>query len=428
MAADFHEWIVHWDIITPMPSQMKIPLAEKLKSLGVKIGTAGVHPPSRSRSGSPVQSIVSGCFRTTQRGDTFSAEQIFPAYYRHGIAPIAPLPRLETLAAWAGDSRLAILPPESFVYLDTETSGLSGGTGTYTFMVGVARFEGEEFHLSQFFMSDPAEEACMLEALADYLASAHALVTFNGKAFDVPLLLTRYTLHAIPNPLKNISHIDLLPLSRRLWRDRLPSRALKYIEENVLLAPRTAEEVPGYEIPYLYFDYLRNGDANPLRGVFYHNAMDVVAMAALLVHAGGMLAEPLSESIEHGLDRIALGKLLEDLGRWDTAACVYERGLEQGLPETDFVQAVRRLSLLQRRRGDLRAAVELWKKAAKEGHVYALVELAKYHEHHCRDAVTALAWTEQAIARVNEMDLPIYAVKHWMEELNHRQKRLKGKM
>ena len=267
----------------------------------------------------------------------------------------------------------------------------------------------------------------MLEALAEFLAPAQALVTFNGKAFDAPLLVARYTIHSIPLPFKDFAHLDLLPLARRLWRDRLPSRALKYLEENVLGAPRTADEVPGYEIPYLYFDYLRTGDASPLKGVFYHNAMDVVAMAALLRHTAHMLADPLHESIEHGLDRIALAKLFEDLGRWETAARLYERGLEQSLPEADFAQAVKRLSLLQRRRGNLKSAVKLWKKAAEDGHVYAFVELAKYCEHHTRDHAAALDWTRRAMRRVGELDIPRYEYKHWMEELTRREERLTNK-
>ena len=143
--------------------------------------------------------------------------------------------------------------------------------------------------------------------------------------------MTRYTLHGIPVPFKDFAHLDLLPLARRLWRDRLESRALKYLEENILFAPRTVEEVPGYEIPYLYFDYLRDGDARPLKGVFYHNAMDVVAMAALLSHTAKMLEDPFHEGIEHGLDVIALAKLYEDLGQWDTAARLFERGLEKAI-------------------------------------------------------------------------------------------------
>jgi uncharacterized protein YprB with RNaseH-like and TPR domain len=308
-------------------------LAEKLKKLGVKVGFprekmehAGEDGSAAKKSNgtaTAIQSVVEGHFVAAGRGETFVVEQVFSGDYKHGSASILPLPPLRNLATWAKDPQLGEFPLESYLFLDTETSGLAGGTGTYAFLVGAGRFEGGAFRLCQFFMRDPAEEAYMLEALAGFLAPAKALVTFNGKAFDAPLLNTRYALHSIPNPLVGLSHIDLLPLSRRLWRDRLPSRALKYIEENVLLAPRTEEEVPGYEIPYLYFDYLRTGDATPLKGVFYHNSMDVVAMAALLRHEAHMLAEPLHESIEHGLDRVALAKLFEDLGDWDIAARLY---------------------------------------------------------------------------------------------------------
>jgi hypothetical protein len=263
--------------------------------------------------------------------------------------------------------------------------------------------------------------------LADFLAPCQALVTFNGKGFDAPLLVTRYSLHDIPCPFSGYAHLDLLPLARRLWRDRLPSRALKYLEENVLAAPRTIDEVPGYEIPYLYFDYLRSGDARPLKGVFYHNAMDVVAMAALLSHVTAMLEDPFSELVEHGLDVIALAKLYEDLGEWEQAARLFERGLEMELPETDFWLAIQRLSRLQKRRGDLETAVHLWEQAASDGHVYAHVELAKYHEHQRRDYAEALKWTISAAELVGTLDIPRYEYNHWMEELTRRKDRLVGK-
>jgi hypothetical protein len=331
------------------------------------------------------------------------------------------------LAAWAREPRFRELPLESYAFLDTETSGLAGGTGTYAFLVGVGRFMDGAFHLEQFFMRDPAEEPAMLEALADFLAPTRALVTFNGKSFDAPLLVTRYSLHNIPIPFKDYAHLDLLPLARRLWRDRLPSRALKYLEENILSAPRTLEEVPGYEIPYLYFDYLRSRDARPLKGVFYHNAMDVVAMAALLSHVSAMLADPFSEAVEHGLDVVAMAKLYEDLGYWDKAARLFERGLEMELPEADFWLAIQRLARLQKRRGDVETAVHMWERAALQGHVYAHVELAKYHEHERRDYAEALKWTSSAIELVGTLDIPRYMYNHWMEELKHRQERLDEK-
>jgi uncharacterized protein YprB with RNaseH-like and TPR domain len=416
---------------TPRPS-----LSDRLKALGVKVGATDLRPGPGADEGSaapepgagvPVERVVEGHYLATRRGETFVAGQDFGPDYRHGLSPIFPSSSFGVLSAWAREPRFLELPLESYAFLDTETSGLAGGTGTYAFLVGVGRFVEGQFHLQQYFMRDPAEEAGLLEGLLDFLAPCAALVTFNGKAFDAPLLATRYALHGIPCPFDEYAHLDLLPLARRLWRDRLPSRALKYLEENVLSAPRTREEVPGYEIPYLYFDYLRTGDAGPLKGVFYHNAMDVVAMAALLAHVGAILEDPFGEAVEHGLDVVALARLFEDLGRWDQAARLFERGLEMELPEADFWLAVQRLSRLQKRRGDLETAVRLWEQAAGRGHVYAHVELAKYFEHQRRDYAAALEWTRSAMALVDELDVPRYVYNHWKEELEHRRERLEEK-
>ncbi|HVN14437.1 MAG TPA: ribonuclease H-like domain-containing protein [Anaerolineales bacterium] len=405
-----------------MPSS----ISDKLKALGVKAGAADLIPP-KSAARFEIDSIVPGVFRPTRAGEVFVAEQAYPMDYRHGDAPIQIESLSPALTAWSADARMAGMKAESFAFLDTETSGLSGGTGTYAFLVGVARFVDNEFRLAQFFLRDPSEEAAMLEGLADFLAPCAALVTFNGKAFDAPLLRTRYTLHNIPNPFADFAHLDLLPLARQLWRDRLPSRALKYLEENILSAPRTSEEVPGYEIPWLYFDYLRSRDATPLKGVFYHNAMDVVAMAALLSHVSDVLNDPFSGRVEHGLDFIALGKLFEDLNRWEEAARLYERGLESDLTEADFGVAVKRLSILQKRRGDLVEAVRLWEQAAARGQVYAQVELAKYYEHQRRDATEALRWALAAREQVAAQDVPVYIRKHWLDEIEHRLARLERK-
>jgi len=354
-------------------------LADKLKSLGVKTASSLPTPPKIDSH--TIDSVVAGSFRVTPRGEAFVVEKIFGEDYLHGKTSPYSASNLSVISQWANDVRIAELPLSSFAFLDTETSGMAGGTGTYAFLVGVARFVDGKFALQQFFLRDPSEEPAMLEALIEFLAPCEALVTFNGKAFDAPLLATRYSLHRIPVPFKNYAHLDLLPLARRLWRDRLPSRALKYLEEHVLGFTRASEEVPGYEIPWLYFDYLRTQDARPLGGVFYHNAMDVVAMAALLSHISELLADPYKGRVEHGLDFIALGKLYEDLNHWDEAARLFEHGLELGLDESDFGVAVKRLSILQKKRGDVDEALRLWEQAAGKGHIYAHIELAKYYEH-----------------------------------------------
>jgi uncharacterized protein YprB with RNaseH-like and TPR domain len=409
----------------------KSSLADKLKSLGVKVGTVNM-PTAKQKTGISIQDALAGRFVTTRRGEAFIYEETYAADYRHGWAPLETDAPLELMAAWAKDARLVGMPQEAFAFLDTETSGMAGGTGTYAFLVGVGRFEqtaaGRNFRLLQFFMRDPGEEPALLEAMAEFLAPCSALVTYNGKAFDVPLLKTRYTMHDIPIPFDDYAHVDLLHLARRLWRERLPSRTLKFVEENVLGAPRTSEEVPGYEIPWLYFDYLRSGDASEMKGVFYHNAMDIVALAALFSYTASMLHDPFDERIQHGLDVIALAKLYEDLGRSDIATRLYERGLEMNLNEEDFWNAVRRLSVLQKRRGDLEDAVRWWEQAAEQGHVYAHVELAKHFEHRKRNYVEAQKWAVAALVQIKSSDLPVYIREHWEAELEHRIARLDGKL
>ncbi|MCI0549874.1 MAG: ribonuclease H-like domain-containing protein [Anaerolineae bacterium] len=413
---------------------------DKLKSLGVKVGATDLVPQQGSGQALPkpesrygIDSVVAGAFHPTLLGDVFVAEQSFSQDYLHGAASLLSSFPLSLVSQWANDPEISNLQFSQFAFLDTETSGLSGGTGTYAFLVGVARFVDGQFLLQQFFMRDPAEEPALLEGLANFLAPCKALVTFNGKAFDAPLLTTRYSMHRIPVPYKGYSHLDLLPLARRLWCDRLPSRALKYLEENILGLTRSTEEVPGYEIPWLYFDYLRTGDARPLGGVFYHNAMDVVAMAALLSHINNMLETPYDGHVQHGLDFIALGKLFEDLGHWDEAARLFERGLESdvlngpGLTESDFGLAVKRLSILQKKRGDMNEAIRLWEESAERGHLYAFVELAKYHEHKSRDIKTALKWTRSAMECAQNVEMPAYMRMHWLDEIAHRLERLERK-
>jgi hypothetical protein len=412
-------------------------LSDKLKALGVKLGARDLPRPEFSEGAPPwiqrdsyaIELVLPGEVRSTQRGETYLVETRYTPEYRHGRVGLRGTAPLQAIAAWAGEPRLAAGALERLVFLDTETSGLAGGTGTYAFLIGAGRFEGDQFRLAQFFMRDPAEEPAQLAALADFLHPCDALVTFNGKSFDVPLLNTRYLTHRHHTPLQAPGHLDLLHLARRLWRDRLPSRALGQLEIHILGANRTEEDVPGWLIPTLYFDYLRSGDARPLKGVFYHNAMDVLAMAALLTHMAQLLAEPLHTALEHGLDVVALGKLFEELGQLEAAVQLYERGLAyNNLPEESYWETQRRLSLALRRRGDLAAAVAVWRLAAEGRQVYAYVELAKYFEHHQRDYRQACQWTQAALVLINTPTFPRYERQQWLTDLKHRLERLQRKL
>ena len=395
-------------------------LSDKLKSLGVKMGP-GPAPPPRPRAVCPIEQAVPGRVQATPHGETFVVETDYPCERRHGPLRVTAPPQI--IAEWARDPRLTALEPDTFAFLDTETTGLAGGAGTYAFLVGVGRCDGDRFRVTQVFMRDPAEEPALLAALSEFLRPCAALVTFNGKAFDAPLLNARGVVNRLPLPLTSLAHLDLLPLARRLWRDRLPSRALGCLETQILGVTRTGENVEGWMIPELYFDYLRTGDARPLKGVFYHNAMDVLAMAALFGHVARLLDDPLN--VREGLDTVAMGRLLEDLGHLEAAAQLYERGLRRDLPEPVRGDAVRRLSSVRRRTGDLPAAVQLWREAARSREVYAHVELAKFYEHRQRDYREAERWACAALTLVEA--LPPEARGPWRAALEHRLGRLKRK-
>ncbi len=408
-------------------------LQDKFKSLGVKVGAREVEPARPRPTRFPIESVVPGRLEKNALGEVFISDQYYPAGHRHGKQSLFPGGAFHMLARWAGDEALGNMPPQVFAYLDTETSGLAGGTGTYCFMVGTARLENDVFHLAQFFMRDPGEEAALLLALENFLSPCQALVTFNGKSFDAPLLNTRFTLQGLHTPLPGMAHIDLLHLARRVYRERLANRSLGSLEAELLEVRRGAEEVPGYLIPEYYFEYLRNGDARPMANVFYHNALDVLSMAALLSHLGGLLEDPLGAENHGPLDHAALGRLFEDLADDEMAARLYRYSLENGLPDRLFWETLERLAQLHKRRaaqgveGEQERAMALWKKAANHGLIYAHVELAKVFEHSIKDEVEALHWTEAALKIVSSPAFSSLERQEWQAALLHRQERLQRK-
>ena len=192
-------------------------LSDKLKSLGVQVGARDL-PPPRPRHAHAIESVMQGRVHATAFGDAFIVEQTYPPEYRHGSAALQITASLQTIADWAREERIAACAPNGFVFLDTETTGLAGGTGTFAFLVGIGRYDDSTFRLTQFFLRDPIEEPAMLAALTELLQPLDTLVTFNGKAFDVPLLNARYITNRTDTPFARVPHLDLLPLARRLWR------------------------------------------------------------------------------------------------------------------------------------------------------------------------------------------------------------------
>jgi uncharacterized protein YprB with RNaseH-like and TPR domain len=402
-------------------------LTERLKAMGVKIGAKDL-PAPQPRKSHPIEEVVAGRFIETGSGSTYLVEQDFAADYLQGEVSLHISSSPRTIAEWSGNEKIASQDPESLVFLDTETSGLAGGTGTFAFLVGVGRYTPEGFHLAQYFMRDPLEEPALLLALEEFLAPCQTVVSFNGKAFDVPLLDTRYTMYGWKSPFRELSQVDLLHLARRLWRDRLPSRTLANLEVQILHARRTDEEIPGWMIPEIYFDYLRGGDARPMQRVLYHNAMDVVSLAALLNHTSALLEDPILQPRSEYIELAAVARLIEDLGHVKRAAELYEICLQAELPEELYSDTLLRLSLLHKRNSNYPAAIPLWEKAASSQRIFAYEELAKYYEHHAQDLAKALQWTQAALEYLDSEGQASIETRQWKPEFEHRLERLQRKL
>lgn len=406
---------------------MDSPINDRLKALGLVKGMEQRTPPAPKPQLYTIDKVIPGDIVGTPLGETFSTRRTFFESYRHGNVALSESTDLSLLAEWAHIPHLNQMDLEKILFLDTETSGLAGGTGTYAFMIGLGFFEHSNFHVVQLFMRDPSEEPATLLLFQNWLESFDCLVTFNGKSFDVPLLRTRFSMNLLPDTLANLPQVDLLHLARKIWKNRLASRALADLEIELLGVQRAEDEVPGYLIPQLYFDYLRSADARPLAGVFYHNAMDIVSMAALLSFVSRILIDPKSPLV-HNLDAMSLAKMMEELGRLEDAASLYEHCIENGLPQQFLLQTLERYALMRKKQGLAQSSILLWERAASFGHLPAYVEIAKYYEHYMKDPKSALDWVIKAYRLIDQTPMPGYQRKLQMEDFNHREQRLRKKL
>jgi len=263
-------------------------------------------------------------------------------------------------------ARERLADPAEWLFLDTETTGLAGGTGTYAFLVGIAWWEAGGLQVEQLFMRDYGEEHSLLLELSRRLAERRLLITFNGKSFDWPLLETRYLMTRAIAPRPPSAHLDLLHPARQLWRPRLGSVRLAELERHVLGPARLGwdrrDDIDSAFIPQVYFDFLRGGPPERLASVFRHNQMDLRGLAALagriitLLSAPGAAEDPESDARDiYGLSRLFCRR-----GEPARARVLYERALSAGLP-TPLARAARReLALLAKRERDFERANALW--------------------------------------------------------------------
>ncbi len=313
--------------------------------------------------------------------------------------------------------------PSDLVFLDTETTGLAGGTGTVAFLVGMGWWQGDAFRLEQFLMRDFPEEPAMLQDLANLLEPKKILITFNGRSFDWPLLQTRFTLSRKNREIPAWEeHWDLLFWARRLWRKKLVSCSLNSLERNILDFHREGD-IPGWEIPQRYFDFLRTGRGNLLQDICEHNVWDILSMVGILLHLCGENYKA-PERIQCPHEAIALGRLQEKSDRGKPPENYYLQAVSIG-GEKARKEALQNLAFYYKKNREWEKALQAWTELVEidDNAIQARVELAKIYEHRLPNLPKALQITSQALILAWQQEK-----KREAGELEHRRKRLERKI
>ena len=336
-----------------------------------------------------------------------------------------------------------LAPPDSAgarertLFVDLETTGLSGGAGTVAFLVGCGWFDLGAFQVRQFLLTSYAHERALLDAVASCFDAASLLVTYNGKTFDVPVMETRWMFHRMRMPLEEVRHFDMLHPARRLWRARSDSAGLRDAPqamanddggcrlgtlERVLCDVARVGDVPGLEIPGRYFRFLRSGDARPLEPVLEHNRLDLISLAAVAAHAV-QLVETGHEGCRDAAEALALGRVYERAGCVDRALAAYRSAAGESAAHVDVTaEALYRLGVRFRRDRRFAEAADCWRrlldlKQSRYGRrgtllaplrQVAVEALAIHHEHRERDYAGA---KELALQLLDEADGPSPRVK-----------------
>jgi uncharacterized protein len=359
-------------------------------------------------------------------------ERSYPPGHRHGCAVVADSapdhsgcwPVLSLLEPSIGQARL--------LFVDLETTGLAGGAGTYAFLVGCGWFENASFRVRQFVLARHGAERALLEDVAVTAAEAGALVTYNGKTFDMPLLETRFLFHRMAVPFAGMPHVDLLHAARRLWRDRpvadVAPRAtccLSTLEESILGHVRE-HDVPGYAIPSRYFQYVRSGDQHPLAAVLEHNRLDLLSLALLTARTAHLL-DAGADAAQTAREAYGLGCLYLRGGRvQDARACFARASSMEAIDSSTAAEALRAFAVLARRSRQYDEAATAWRRLLQlracpsRFMLEASEALAVHHEHRDQDLQLARDLARQSLQFATSPPR--------VQAVQHRLTRLDGKL
>jgi hypothetical protein len=326
------------------------------------------------------------------------------------------------------DSAFENLDLSNALFIDLETTGLSGGTGVIPFLIGLGYYRDDRFHVTQFFLGELAEEERMIQEFGQFLSQMNfqSIITFNGKGFDMPLLETRFILHRQPFSLSELPHLDFLYSARSLWRHKHESCRLYHLAREVVQADR-AEDIPAAEVPGRFFQYLQTGNFEVIEPVLYHNQEDILSLLGVVIVGSIIFSEAGEEEFADAMDLYGAGKVMENVGEVEKSVDFFKRALEGKLSEEISLQARRKLSTYFKKGEDWERAVSLWKEMtasnrASLNQLYSFRELAMYFEHKMKKFEEALKVAEEGLV------LSIGFSPFYEKDFAHRLERLKRKI
>jgi hypothetical protein len=349
----------------------------------------------------PLTAQVSGPLR---RESFRFVENPFALGTRYGDVSIAlglEIPG-KALAFLSHEIGFEALTLDSALFLDLETTGLAGGTGTLPFLVGMGYYRDGKFKVAQYFLGEMADEDAMVRDLSRFIRDMDfkSVVTYNGKAFDLPLLETRFAMHRERFPLADLPHLDFLFAARQLWKHQYESCRLFHLAREIVRAERD-EDIPGAEIPLRYFQYIRTGDESLIEPILYHNQEDILSLLGVVI-AGALLLgrgqRPDAGEEMDPLDLVGVGRLYESAGDMERSAELFEQALKRNLSGELSVRVHKKLSSHLKRNKDWEKAVVLWKDLSRQDQLDAFRELAMYYEHKEKKYDEALRAVEEGLA------------------------------
>lgn len=348
----------------------------------------------------PIENIIDGEVVSTPEGDFFLVNKRIAQDFRFGEMTLYEILNVPTYPAHLliKDERFKDLDLKKALFIDTETTGLSGGTGTFAFLIGLGFFDRDDFLIQQIFMRDFSEEKASLRMVKDIIESFKFLITFNGRHYDIPLLETRFILSRIESKVRDIPNFDLLYPSRRIWRGAYENCRLITLESKLLGVERQ-DDIPSEWIPSLYFEYLKTRDGRKISKVFYHNQMDILGMVALLGRIHLIYHDPKAAKPKKGIEHFSLGRLFWDHGEKEKAIPCFEEALKRCNDELAW-DVMKWLSLALKKTGQRERAKFLYEEMLSwhnSKDTYPYVELAKYYEHWIKDFEKAIEYVDQAL-------------------------------